>query len=864
MKVNCRSFSKRALFVFAIAWFSIFQTSFKKKYDFPFQNPDLTFEERVNDLVSRLTLREKIDQMRNDAPAIPRLAIPKYNWWNECLHGVGRSNYNVTVFPQAIGLAASFDEDGLKKTAEIISDEARAINNHSKRIGHEGDQYSGLTFWTPNINIFRDPRWGRGQETYGEDPYLTSMMGMAMVHGLQGNDPKYLKVSACAKHYAVHSGPEAKRHVFDVSVSNYDLWDTYLPAFKKLVVDAKVSSVMCAYNRYAGQPCCGSDLLMMDILRNQWKFTGYVTSDCGGVEDFFRNHKTHPDAASATADAVLHGTDLECGGSYGALMDAVKNKQISEQQIDVSVKRLFMTRFRLGMFDPAEKVSYSHIPMSVVENKTNHQHALKMARESMVLLKNDAHTLPLNKSIGTIAIVGPNADDKNAVLGNYNGFPSKIVSVLDGIKAKVGPKTKVIYEKATGYSKADVFEQDDFSNQFSANDKGRWQVDYFANEQLQGTTVSTKTVNRIALDEDAIKALTQGAASKDFSARFTTVFSPLTPGDYVFKFSSERGYRFLIDEKKVMDQWHDHGNITNQYVLHAEAGKNYKLNLEYHQRSGKPSLSLTTGKMVRGDKNILVSKVKDADAIVFVGGISNAFEAEGSDKKSIDLPAIQTEYLKALQATGKPVIFVMFTGSAMSFDWEAKNIPAIVNAWYAGQDAGTAIADVLFGDYNPAGRLPVTFYKSAGDLPPLEDYSMANRTYRYFKGATLYPFGYGLSYTDFSYKWERKPLSSYTGNDTILCSVSVTNTGKINGDEVVQLYVQYPPGKGLPLQELKGFKRISISKNGAQKAAFVLPVSTLKKWNDTKNTEEVIRGVYKLYAGSNSEDKKLAVEFEIR
>ncbi len=696
-----------------------------------FRNPNLSFEERVNDLVGRLTLAEKISQMVNRSPAIPRLRIPAYNWWNECLHGVGRSGIKVTVFPQAIGMAATFDDEALLKMASITSDEARAINEESNRTGHEGQQYRGLTFWTPNINIFRDPRWGRGQETYGEDPYLTSRMGTAMVHGLQGDDPKYLKASACAKHYAVHSGPEPGRNKFNVVVSNYDLWDTYLPAFHALVADARVSAVMCAYNRYDGQPCCGNDLLMTNILRKQWGFTGYVTSDCGAVEDFFRNHKTQPDAASAAADAVLHGTDLECGGAYRKLGDAVKNNQITEKDIDVSVKRLFMTRFRLGMFDPREIVPYSNIPMSLVECKAHQEHALKMARESMVLLKNQKHILPFSKSIKRIVVIGPNADNPEIQLGNYNGFPTNTITPLKGIQ-----------------------------------DKNRAEVTYM------------------------------------------------------------KGTEYVAENKDAAEK-----------ALKAVAG---------------------------------------ADVVVFVGGISPRLEGEdgdagkdgsagffGGDRTNISLPTVQTDLMKRIKLSGVPLVFVCMSGSAIGFEWEAKNADAILQAWYGGQSAGTAIADVLFGDYNPAGRLPVTFYKSTNDLPPISDYSMTNRTYRYYKGEPLYSFGFGLSYTNFSYQWVRKPQAAVAENDTISFSVKVKNTGKMDGEEVVQAYIQYPRGKGLPINEMRQFQRIRISQNGEQYIAFKIPVSAFQKWDESQNGMKVYKGDYHLSVGANAADRKLVYAFKI-
>jgi beta-glucosidase len=724
-----RSFS--IILISGILFLFVQQSYCQNSNSLPYQNLSLSFEERVNDLVGRMTLEEKTSQMLNAAPAINRLGIPAYNWWNECLHGVGRSDFKVTVFPQAIGMAATFDDEALQQMGTLTSDEARAIYNEANRTGKGGAQYHGLTFWTPNINIFRDPRWGRGQETYGEDPYLTTRMGTAIVKGLQGNDPKYLKAAACAKHFAVHSGPEPGRNKFNVAVDDYDLWDTYLPAFKALVTKANVAGVMCAYNRFKGQPCCGNDFLMTDILRNQWHFTGYVTSDCGAVEDFYRNHKTHASAADAAADAVLHGTDLECGEAYRALGEAVRNNSIAEKDIDISVKRLFMIRFRLGMFEPSQKVPFDTIPINVLESKTHQAHALKMAHESMVLLKNQNGLLPLSKKIKRILVVGPNADDKEILLGNYNGFPTKIVTPLEGLQAL--KSMEIIYKKGPDY---------------------------------------------------------------------------ITPNP-------------------------------------------------------------------KEEKDALLA-VKSADVVVFVGGISPRLEGEefgsgnsnpdgfyGGDRTNIALPAVQTEFMKKVKAMGKPLVFVCMSGSAIGFEWEAQNADAILQAWYGGQSAGTAIADALTGKYNPAGRLPVTFYKNSNDLPAMEDYSMENRTYRYFKGNVLYPFGFGLSYTNFSYKWNVQPQKTVTQNDTITFSINIKNTGKSTGEEVAQVYIQYPNGEKLPVKELKQFKRIEMQKGKGQDIEFKIPVSDLKKWNNDKNELQVYKGAYQLYVGSNSENHRLDFDFTL-
>lgn len=686
-----------------------------------FEDIKLPVEQRVNDLVSRLTLEEKVRQMLNDAPAVERLGIPSYNWWNECLHGVGRTKYHVTVFPQAIGMAATWDNATLLQVADAIADEGRAIYNDTRR-KNDFSQYHGLTYWTPNINIFRDPRWGRGQETYGEDPYLTGKMGKSFVLGLQGNDPHYLKASACAKHYAVHSGPERTRHSFNADVSTYDLWDTYLPAFRELVVGAKVSGVMCAYNAFQGQPCCGNDLLMQSILRDKWEFKGYVTSDCGAIEDFYTHHKTHPDAASAAADAVFHGTDLDCGhDAYMALLKAVKDGVITEKQLDVSLKRLFTIRFRLGLFDPLDKVPYSKIPISELECPEHQELAKRMAQESIVLLKNEDGLLPLNKDrLKKIVVMGPNADNKDALLGNYNGFPSHMLTPLQAIRERVGDKVNVVYIKGP---------------------------------------------------------------------------------DYVNPESDE-----------VLEQW--------------------------------------------------TAQAKGADLVIFIGGISPQLEGEempvskdgfaGGDRTSIALPAIQTRVMKALTAKKIPTVLVMMTGSALAIPWEAEFIPSILNAWYGGQYGGEAVADVLFGNYNPSGRLPVTFYEKDADLPDFSSYDMTGRTYRYFKGKALYPFGYGLNYTDFGYSTLQLPKTCKVTDKEIRIEVTVTNKGKVTGDEVAQLYISHLNQNVLvPITSLKGFKRIHLNVGESKRISFLLSAKDLACVDENGNLV-MIPGDISIYVGGSA------------
>jgi len=712
---------KKIFFCLVILVAFISSTLAQKKYSYPFQDPSLPIEKRVTDLVSRLTLEEKVAQMLNVTPAIDRLGIPAYDWWNECLHGVARTSFKVTSYPQAIGMAATFDINAMQTMGDYTAEEGRAIYNESMR-NNNHKRYLGLTYWTPNINIFRDPRWGRGQETYGEDPYLTATLAKSFVKGLQGNDPKYLKAAGCAKHYAIHSGPEPSRHVFDVNVSDHDLWDTYLPAFHELVVNAKVAGVMCAYNAYAGQPCCGSDRLMIKILRDDWKFSGYVTSDCGAIDDFWQRHKTSPDAETASTDAVLHGTDVECGNvTYKSLVKAVQDKKLSEKEIDVSLKRLFTIRFRLGMFDPPEMVKYAQIPITALENQPHKDHALKMARESIVLLRNQNNLLPLSKSIKKIAVLGPNADNANTQLGNYNGQPSAVTTVLQGIKDKL-KNTEIFYSGATNF--ADTTQPD-----------------------------------------------------------FTR----------------------------------------------------------------------------------LIDSMKDADVLIYIGGISPRLEGEemrvsqqgfsGGDRTTIALPSVQTNFLKALKETGKPVVFVMMTGSAIAIPWEAENIPAILNAWYGGQAAGAAVADILFGDYNSSGRLPVTFYKTDSDLPSFEDYSMANRTYRYFKGEALYPFGFGLSYTTFNYSNLKLSKTTAGKNETIQAEAIVSNTGKYKGDEVVQLYITHQAVDNAPIIALKSFKRITLSPGQSQKISFTVTPDLLKLI-DAGGNSVFTPGKVKIFIGGSSPGKR--------
>lgn len=831
--------------ILAIAFIIPFIASSQDFKSFPMWNPRLSVEQRVNDLVSRLTLEEKVAQMLNAAPAVSRLGIPAYDWWNEVLHGVARTPYRVTSYPQAIAMAATWDSNSLKTMADYSAMEGRAVHNKATAEGRANERYMGLTYWTPNINIFRDPRWGRGQETYGEDPFLTACMGAAFVRGLQGNDPKYLKAAACAKHFAVHSGPEPTRHSDNFNPSTYDLWDTYLPAFRELVTKANVAGVMCAYNAVNTQPCCANDLLMNDILKNQWKFTGYVTSDCWAIDDFFKYHKTHKDATTAAVDAVMHGTDLECGQTvYKTLVNAVNTGLIKEEQLNISLKRLFTIRYRLGMFDPPGMVKYAQANAAEMESPQHKAHALKMAQQSIVLLKNENKTLPLSKKIKKIVVLGPNADNKIAVLGNYNGTPSEVVTAFTGIKRKLGAQAEVVLEKAINFTNDTLLVIDNsISGTYQNDGKAGVKAEYFSNAKLQGTPALVRNEPDIDHFWQEGESPAEGIAPTNFSARYTTTFTAAADGVINFEVEGDDGFKVFINEKVVSDAWERNRWGARQFKLQTKKDSSYKVVVEYFQREWAGYIRLKAGNYQKTDFSALVEKYKDADAFIFVGGISPQLEGEempvnypgfnGGDRTSILLPAVQTNLLKALKNTGKPVVFVMMTGSAIATPWENENLPAIFNAWYGGQSAGTAIADVLFGDYNPAGRLPVTFYKSDDDLPKFTSYDMSGRTYRYFKGEPLYPFGYGLSYTSFEYSNMKLPAQIKKGSK-VEVSVSVKNTGNMDGEEVPQLYVSHTDAKTMaPLKALKGFQRIFLKAGQTTVIRFTLTPEQLSLVNES-------------------------------
>ena len=727
MTASANSWSPRAL---NLAWVALLGAQLSAQTRRPdYQNPDLPFARRVADLVSRMTLEEKVSQLQDVAPAIDRLGLPRYNWWNEALHGVARSGL-ATSFPQAIGLAATWNDSLVFRMATVISDEARAKPHEYVRRGSR-ERYQGLTFWSPNINLFRDPRWGRGQETYGEDPFLTGRLAVQFVRGMQGDDPKYLKTVSTVKHFAVHSGPEPERHTFDAVVSERDLRESYLPHFAAGIREGGAYSLMCAYNRVLGSPACGSDVLLKDILRGEWGFSGYVVSDCGAISDIYERHKVVQTAAAAAALGVKTGTDLECGNVYANLVDAVRQGLITEQAIDTAVKRLFLARMRLGVFDPPERVRWAQIPISVLDQPAHRALARQVARESIVLLKNAGSVLPLRKDIGTIAVIGPNCDDRRMLLGNYEGAPADSITPLRGIREAVSRGTRVLYARGSDW---------------------------------------------------------------------------VVPGDSGL----------------------------------AEA----------------------------------VRAAEQADVVVLCLGLTAQLEGEemsvetpgfrGGDRTRIDLPDAQQRLLERIVAVGKPTVLVLMSGSAVAVNWAQEHVPAIVEAWYGGQAAGSAVADVLFGDYNPGGRLPVTFYKSVNDLPAFDDYRMAGRTYRFFKGTPLYPFGYGLSYTTFAYKNLRTSATTLRAADTAVIWVDVTNTGRRTGDEVAQLYVRHLGSRvERPTEDLRGFRRVTLKPGETHTVAFSLPASSLAYWNSATHRWVVEQEPVELAVGASSADIRLRRRIQV-
>lgn len=830
--------------------------------DAPYLNPALPLDQRVDDLISRMTLEEKVAQTGHIAPAIPRLHVPAYNWWNEGLHGVARAGF-ATVFPQAIGMAATFDVPLMHEAAQTISTEFRAKYVANLHTDGSADWYRGLTVWSPNINIFRDPRWGRGQETYGEDPYLTSRMGVAFVTGLQGDNQAYFKVIATPKHFAVHSGPESTRHFADVEISRHDLEDTYLPAFRATIVEGKAESVMCAYNRLDGQPACANDLLLQEHLRKDWGFQGYVVSDCGAVADVYDGHHFTPTAEEAAAAVFKAGMDLVCANTrnnmnmeYTPILNSVRQGFLPEADLDRALHRLFVARFRLGMFDPPANDPYSRIAAAENDTETHHQLALRMARESLVLLENKDHFLPLKHAPASIAVIGPNADSLDALEGNYAGTPSQPVTILAGLRQRF-PQAKVTYVQGIGLvgPATTPIPASALCTDSTCTEHGL-KGEYFPNTTLEGSPVLSRTDASINFAW-ADTALSPDLRNK-YSVRWTGSLIPPESGDYLLGFIGEDGYRVWLDNDLIVQDWTLHRPAsTETKTVHLEKDHIYALKIEYFQ-----NIRLSEARLIwslpGGEEALAVDAAQHADLVVAVMGLSPRIEGEemrvkaegfsGGDRTSLDLPAPQKELLERIAAVGKPTILVLMNGSALAVNWAQAHLPAILEAWYPGGQGGTAVAEALAGDFSPAGRLPVTFYKSLDQLPPFDDYSMAHRTYRYFDGTPLYPFGYGLSYTSFAYRHARVDHRYIPANGSVTLSVNVKNTGRLAGEEVVQLYLTHPGVAGAPLRSLQGFQRIQLQPGEEKTVQFVLRDRDLSIVDDA-GKRRIVPGEVKAWIG---------------
>ena len=826
---------------------------------YPYQNPNLSARERAVDLCSRLTLEEKAQLMLDESPAIPRLGIRKFFWWSEALHGAANMG-NVTVFPEPIAMAASFNPDMVYKCFDVASTEFRAQYNHRMHdLKGEDEKFHSLSVWTPNVNIFRDPRWGRGQETYGEDPYLTSVMGTQVVKGLQGpEDAKYRKLWACAKHYAVHSGPEYTRHSVNLNnVSLRDFWETYMPAFKTLVQDAKVREVMCAYQRLDDDPCCGSQRLLQTILRDEWGFQYLVVSDCGAVSDFYDSHKSSSDAVHASAKATIAGTDVECGYGYAykSIPEAVRRGLITEAEVDKHVVRLLEGRFDLGEMDDPSLVEWSQIPYSAMSTKESANLSLEMARQTVVLLQNKGNILPLRKNGEKIAVIGPNADNAPMMWGNYNGMPNHTVTILDGIKAK---QKKLFYAQGCDLTYDKVMEC--LMNSWcSFEGKKGLKGTFWNNRKMEGKPVCTQYYTTpLAVTTAGMHNFAPGVQLEDFSAKYETIFTPEEAGEYVVNVEGCGHFELYIDGQQKFRHyiWR---TTPNRIAIQAEKGKSYNIEVRfYHVKTYNANLKINVAKEHPIDYQQTIAQLKGIDKVIFVGGISPALEGEempvniegfkGGDRTNIELPTVQRNFLKALKEAGKQIVFVNCSGSCIALQPEVETCDAIVQAWYPGQEGGTAVADVLFGDYNPCGKLPVTFYKNSAQLPDYEDYSMRGRTYRYFDDA-LFPFGYGLSYTNF--ELGEPSISGKT------VSLPLTNTGKRDGTETVQLYIRNPQDAEGPLKSLRAFQRVYVKAGQTVRVEMELTDKSFEFWDAKSNAMRVMPGKYEILVGTSSETADL-------
>ena len=846
----------------------------KQTYEYPFRNPDLPIDERIDNLMSLLTLEDKVGLMMNKNVSIDRLGIPSYNWWSEACHGVRQDGY--TVYPQPIGMAAAFNPQQMYDVFSQVSDEARANWNRSAHdifnVPMGVTYYPGnpeLSFWCPNINIFRDPRWGRGQETCGEDPYLTGVLGLQTVLGMQGNDKHYYKTHACAKHYAVHSGPEPLRHTYDARVSQRDLWETYLPAFKKLVVEGDVREVMSAYNRYEGVPCSSNDRLLNDILRGKWGFDAIVVTDCDAINNYYTpgQHMTQPDALSAAVEVALKGADLECGKVMIALIEGLQEGLVKEEDLDVHLRRILRGRFELGMFDPADRLPWANLGEDVISSEEHDALATQAARESMVLLKNDG-VLPLSRDLKTLLVVGPNADDADLLNGNYGGTPTEAHkhTLLEGIRAAL-PGTDVRYAKACERN-------DDYNTIWHLPDFNDGQgmfVEFWANNTLSGKPAASGYYKTLNFSTFGAYGFAEGVPTDKISVRIKGRIVPDFTGPMSYTVSSDNGYvlkvngRVVDSSKAVSGRGFGFRRGTQYKTFDVQAGKPVDVEIEYRRGAG-PFAMLRADFCERRFADFAAEKemAKDADVILVIGGISAQMEGEGGDKADIELPAVQQRLVRAMHETGKPVVFVNCSGSAIAFASIEGQYDALLQAWYAGQGGAKALADVLLGDYNPSGKLPVTFYASTADLPDFLDYSMDNRTYRYFRGTPQYAFGYGLSYTTFAYGQGRLSKSSMKAGGKVTLTVPVTNTGSVVGAETVQVYVQALDNPDAPIKGLQGFTKLQLAPGATQKARITLDGEAFSYYDEAADGLAVRPGRYRILYGSSSRDEDLqALDFQV-
>ena len=827
----------------------------------PYQNPNLSAAQRADDLLSRLTLEEKVSLMMDTSPAIERLGIPQFQWWNEALHGVGRNGF-ATVFPITMAMAASWDDALLHQVFTAVSDEARVKAQQAKRSG-DIKRYQSLSFWTPNINIFRDPRWGRGQETYGEDPYLTAKMGLAVVRGLQGMTyngkwivDSYKKLLACAKHFAVHSGPEWNRHTFNIeNLPERDLWETYLPAFKSLVQEGKVAEVMCAYQRIDGQACCAQTRYEQQILRDEWGFDGLITSDCGAIRDFLPKwHNVAKDGAEASAKAVLSGTDVECGSEYKNLPAAVRRGDIKEADLDKSLRRLLIARFELGDFDSDDLNPWTKIPENVVASKEHKQLAYEMALKSIVLLQNKNNVLPLGSQ--DIVVMGPNANDSVMMWGNYSGYPTRTITALEGIREK----SRVKYIQGCGLTRNEQFESR-FSQLITPLGASGMQIIYWNNTEMKGepaAIVDTKSPIRLSNGGNTVFA--PGVNLENISARLDATFKPTKDETLIFNISGDDKIRLIVNSDTIVDIWKVRHRIQGgKKELNVKAGEHYRIQIDYVQETGYGALNFDIQHKISPTNAELLAQIGNTETIIFVGGIAPSLEGEemkvsepgfkGGDRTSIELPQAQRDVLRMLHEAGKKVIFINCSGGAIALTPELDTCDAILQWWYAGEMGGTALAEVLFGDQSPSGKLPVTFYKSTDELPDFLDYTMKNRTYRYYTGEALFPFGYGLSYTTFDIS---KPV--YKNNNV---QVSVKNTGSSTGSETVQVYIRNLADKEGPLKTLRAYQQVTLTPGQSKTISIPLPRKSFELWDAKTNTMRVVPGSYEIMVGSSSADSDL-------